>query len=108
MAWECRHGNGRRPRVYFSVLCLFYPDALVHRHGQIEARAGTGDDVSTETGKMKRLLIAFIVAPLIGLGAAGAVLASEAGYRLDTAPIDPRDSSSLQAGARTFTNYCLN
>ena len=32
--------------------------------------------MSTETGKMKRLLIAFIVAPLIGLGAAGAVLAS--------------------------------
>ena len=57
---------------------------------------------------MKQLLIAFIVAPFIGLGAATAVLASEAGYRLDTAPIDPKDSASLQAGARTFANYCMN
>lgn len=37
-----------------------------------------------------------------------ALFASEAGYRLDRAPIDPRDLLSLQAGARTFVNYCLN
>ena len=36
-----------------------------------------------------------------------ALLASEAGYRLDRAPIDARDLLSLQAGARTFVNYCL-
>ena len=34
--------------------------------------------------------------------------ASEESVRLDAAPIDPRDVASLQAGARTFVNYCLN
>ncbi len=34
--------------------------------------------------------------------------ASEAGRRLDSAPIKPTDVVSLQAGARTFANYCLN
>ncbi len=34
--------------------------------------------------------------------------AAEAGLRLDTAPIKPTDVVSLQAGARTFANYCLN
>jgi ubiquinol-cytochrome c reductase cytochrome c1 subunit len=33
--------------------------------------------------------------------------AAEAGFRLDRAPIDGRDLVSLQAGARTFANYCL-
>ena len=33
--------------------------------------------------------------------------ASEAGYPLDRAPIEPRDLASLQAGARSFVNYCL-
>ena len=36
------------------------------------------------------------------------VAASEAGVRLDTAPINPTDVASLQSGARTFANYCLN
>ena len=35
-------------------------------------------------------------------------LASEAGYRLDRAPIDARDLLSLQAGAKTFVNHCLS
>jgi len=35
-------------------------------------------------------------------------LAQEEEPRLDAAPIDPRDLTSLQAGARTFVNYCLN
>jgi ubiquinol-cytochrome c reductase cytochrome c1 subunit len=34
--------------------------------------------------------------------------AAEEAVRLDTAPIDLRDVASLQAGARTFVNYCLN
>jgi ubiquinol-cytochrome c reductase cytochrome c1 subunit len=34
--------------------------------------------------------------------------AQEQEPRLDAAPIDPRDLTSLQAGARTFVNYCLN
>jgi len=39
---------------------------------------------------------------------AGAAQASEIGYRIDRAPIDPSDQASLQRGARTFVNYCLN
>ena len=34
--------------------------------------------------------------------------AQEESVRLDSAPIDPRNLASLQAGARTFVNYCLN
>jgi ubiquinol-cytochrome c reductase cytochrome c1 subunit len=46
---------------------------------------------------------------LAGLLAAPAVaLSAEEGYPLDRAPIEPRDLVSLQAGARTFANYCLN
>ena len=56
---------------------------------------------------MKKLLLALILAPLVAL-VAPAALASEAGYRLDHAPIDPKDVVSLQAGARTFANYCMN
>ncbi len=50
---------------------------------------------------MKKILLALLFAPLVAA-------ASEAGYRLDRAPIDPKDLVSLQAGAKTFVNYCLN
>ena len=50
---------------------------------------------------MKKFLLALLVVPALAM-------ASEAGYRLDRAPIDPHDQLSLQAGARTFVNYCLN
>jgi len=50
---------------------------------------------------MKRLLLALAFLPV-------AAWASEAGYPLDRAPIDPKNLLSLQAGARTFVNYCLN
>src|SRR2546423_10119721 len=33
---------------------------------------------------------------------------AEEPVRLDSAPIDPRDVASLQSGARSFVNYCLN
>ena len=49
---------------------------------------------------MKKLLFALLFAPL-------AVLASEAGYRLDPSPHDAHDIVSLQSGARTYVNYCL-
>src|SRR3990170_8225561 len=50
-----------------------------------------------------------LVAPLlVGLAVPLAAWASEAEIRLDAAPIDVRDVASLQAGARTFVNYCLN
>jgi ubiquinol-cytochrome c reductase cytochrome c1 subunit len=49
---------------------------------------------------MKNLLIALLFAPILAL-------ASEAGYRLDRSPHDQHDAVSLQAGARTYMNYCL-
>jgi ubiquinol-cytochrome c reductase cytochrome c1 subunit len=36
------------------------------------------------------------------------VTASETALKLDQAPIDGHDIESLQRGARTFVNYCLN
>lgn len=57
---------------------------------------------------MKNLLIALLFAPLAALTVGSPALASEAGYRLDRAPIDSKDVVSLQAGARTFANYCMN
>jgi ubiquinol-cytochrome c reductase cytochrome c1 subunit len=53
------------------------------------------------------------VSPAVLLASSAALLSSaavaaEAGLRLDTAPIKPTDVVSLQAGARTFANYCLN
>ena len=50
---------------------------------------------------MRTLLLAMLVVPALAW-------ASEAGYRLDRAPIDPKDLLSLQSGAKTFVNYCLN
>ena len=47
----------------------------------------------------RRLLAALLFVPAAALAAAG---------QLDRAPIEPRDLVSLQAGARTFVNYCLN
>lgn len=54
---------------------------------------------------MKKLIIplAFLLAFMLPLLA----VANE-GVRLDRAPIDPNDQASLQRGARTFVNYCLN
>jgi ubiquinol-cytochrome c reductase cytochrome c1 subunit len=56
---------------------------------------------------MKKLLAALMFLPAAVLVAAAA-FASEAGYRLDRAPINPNDLVSLQSGARTFVNFCLN
>jgi ubiquinol-cytochrome c reductase cytochrome c1 subunit len=49
---------------------------------------------------MRKLLLAVLVLPL-------SLFAAEGGYRLDASPHDVRDLVSLQAGARTFVNYCL-
>ena len=40
--------------------------------------------------------------------AAPLAFAAEDPVRLDAARIDPRDVASLQAGARSFVNYCMN
>ena len=64
---------------------------------------------------MKKFLLALLFVPALLVTTPLAMFtmplaawASEAGYRLDRAPIDTRDLLSLQAGARTFVNYCLN
>ena len=49
---------------------------------------------------MKKLLLLMLLLPSVALGAS-------AGYRLDSSPHDLRDLTSLQAGARTYVNYCL-
>ncbi|MGH8733714.1 MAG: cytochrome c1, partial [Burkholderiales bacterium] len=49
---------------------------------------------------MKKLLFAILLTPVVAL-------AASAGYRLDSSPHDLRDLASLQAGARTYVNYCL-
>lgn len=55
---------------------------------------------------MKRFLgvLACVALGLIPLS----VQSSETEIKLEPAPIDVRDPVSLQAGARTFVNYCLN
>lgn len=50
----------------------------------------------------------FLVALFLAVLGSSAAQAAEEGYRLDRAPIDPTDLVSLQAGARTFANYCLS
>jgi len=57
---------------------------------------------------MKKLLVTLVFIPVALLTMPLTAWASEAGYRLDRAPIDSRDLLSLQAGARIFVNYCLN
>ncbi len=52
-------------------------------------------------------LLASLAAAAV-LAAPLAVRASESEARLESAPIDVRDVASLQSGARTFVNYCLN
>ncbi len=50
---------------------------------------------------MKKLLLSLLFVPLFAW-------AAERGYRLERALIDTKDLLSLQAGAKTFVNYCLN
>ena len=58
---------------------------------------------------MSRLALRFVRAALCAaLLMPPAVLAAAGGARLQTAPIHPQDLASLQNGAKTFVNYCLN
>lgn len=54
---------------------------------------------------MKKILAILILLPAF---AGSGALAAGPKLSLDHAPIDIRDKASLQAGARTFVNYCLN
>ena len=49
---------------------------------------------------MKKLIAILLLAPFCAI-------AAETGYRLDHSPHEPTDLVSLQAGARTYVNYCL-
>jgi ubiquinol-cytochrome c reductase cytochrome c1 subunit len=49
---------------------------------------------------MRTFFAALLFLPLMAVGA-------EAGYRLDQSPHQPTNLVSLQAGARTYVNYCL-
>ena len=57
---------------------------------------------------MKKQLIALFFASLAGVFGSLPAGAAGGGYALERAPIDTHDVVSLQAGARTFVNYCLN
>src|SRR5918911_322940 len=50
---------------------------------------------------IQTILLLLLVAPAL-------VFAAETEVHLDRAPIDTHDRASLQRGARTFVNYCLN
>ncbi len=50
--------------------------------------------------KTKILLVLALLLPLIA--------SANEGVKLDHAPIDPNNQASLQRGAKTFVNYCLN
>ena len=56
---------------------------------------------------MKQTIAALLAAPLLIAAAPQRAVAAEE-MALENAPIDVRDRASLQAGARTFVNYCLN
>jgi ubiquinol-cytochrome c reductase cytochrome c1 subunit len=56
---------------------------------------------------MKKLIASLLMPAAVALGACAAA-ASEGGVQLDSAPTEPTDVVSLQRGARTFANYCLN
>jgi ubiquinol-cytochrome c reductase cytochrome c1 subunit len=49
---------------------------------------------------MKQLLVMIVLLPMVAFANTAAIL--------ETAPIDPSDQASLQRGARTFINNCLN
>jgi len=54
---------------------------------------------------MKKLLLTLLLMPFL---ATPLVVGASESISLDKAPIDAADHESLQRGARTFVNYCLN
>lgn len=54
---------------------------------------------------MKKTLLAMLLVPLLALPS---IANANEAMVLDKAPIDVTDHESLQRGARTFVNYCLN
>ena len=54
---------------------------------------------------MKNILLAVLLVPFLALPG---VAAANESLHLEKAPVDVSDHASLQRGARTFVNYCLN
>lgn len=75
---------------------------MVLEDGRVQTRAAEGDIVNSS---LKRLIG---IAATLALLTPWALRASEAGTRLQTAPVLSQDLASLQNGAKLFVNYCLN
>lgn len=58
--------------------------------------------------KMKNILLSLVLAPVLMLANVGVASAASSHAHLDKAPIDLSNNGSLQRGAKTFVNYCLN
>src|SRR5881227_2157062 len=88
-----------RPDSHAHLLPVLPPDAVVHRPRQDQARPGQG-------AVMKRLSVLAGIALLT----VGGLALAESGARLMNAPEGSKfeREASLQRGARTFANYCLN
>jgi ubiquinol-cytochrome c reductase cytochrome c1 subunit len=73
---------------------------VVFEDGQDEPGACAGDEVTImKTIRAVAGILAFVPALACGV---------ESEVKLDRAPIDPASRVSLQKGAHTFVNYCLN
>src|SRR4029450_13054211 len=98
----------RRARVHRALLRLLPADAVVHAHRPDPARADTGDDVMPTTyARLSRGLVALAAAAAL-FAAVEAAASSGPDLRFEPAPVHRLDDASLQRGARTFVNYCLN
>src|SRR6185436_17154483 len=76
-------------------------DAVVFAYGQDATRAAAPHVMGRAMKVIRRFALLLALVPLIAF-------ASETELKLDRAPIDSLDTASLQRGARTFVNYCLN
>src|SRR5207237_9888058 len=81
---------------------VFRADAVVHRARSHHARPGE----SPMSMSTLRLLLGAALAVTAWM--AVPAIASEHDTRLQPAPTNRLDEASLQRGARTFVNYCLN
>ena len=99
-----RQGDGRLARAHRRLLPVLPPDALVHGARQDQARSGKGDRMmNIHAHRDPRR-----AAPRHGRRRRPAAAAGGADIRMEPAPVNRLDVASLQRGARTFVNYCLN
>ena len=97
-----RPRDRRRARAHHRLLPLLPADAVVHGDRQDQARAGKGDRMMNKIADPARR------AAVRGRRRRRRAASSGGDLRLEPAPINRLDVPSLQRGARTFVNYCLN